>query len=163
MSTDMNNCNNYCENNVGPSKKEEESLFSVEVRMETYSILELASLRGKEKKARGFFNPPCVRFFPQLHRLLTERKVYMKSPELTEISAKHTFTDLQYLSISQSEVVVGGLWGGGANSSCAKSNYARRCNVTAHKRLFVRRTGREAKKPELYAMKISVRQQLGRR
>lgn len=92
----------------------------MEVRIETYSILELASVRGKEKKARGLFNPPCVRFFPQLRRLLTERKVYMKSPELTEISAKHTFTDLQYLSISQSEVVEGSVWGGGGKFQLRK-------------------------------------------
>lgn len=72
----------------------------------------------KEKKSSGPLQPPVCQFFVffflQLCRLLTERKVYMKSPELTEISAKHTFTGLQYLSISQSEVVEeGGRCGGG--------------------------------------------------
>lgn len=148
MSTDRNNRNHYCENNVGLQKQEEEeeSLLSVE-----FSEGNVFFSRGGEREAKGEESSgsgpppphlPCVRpfclfFFPQLCRLLTERKVCMKSPELTEISAKHTFTGLQYLSISQSEVVVVVVVRGGTNSSCAKSNYARRCNVTAHKRLSV--------------------------
>lgn len=84
------------------------------------SVGTLGSVRREEQKAQGLFNGPCVRSFPQLCRLLTERKVYMKSPELTEISAKHTFTGLQYLSLSQWEVVEEGLGGGGCKYQLRK-------------------------------------------
>lgn len=67
----------------------------MEVREEKIFFLSGGECEGKIEAGWWPLQPPCVLFFPPpLCRLLTERKVYIKSPELTEISAKHTFTGL---------------------------------------------------------------------
>lgn len=126
--------------------------------------------KGEESCSSGAPSPPlCAAvlfFFPAALQAADGKK---SLHEVTRAERDFCKTHFHGLTISVHKPIWGGgggAEGGGTNSSCAKSNYTQWCNVTAHKRLSVHPAvaggGRE-KKTELHAVKISVRQQLGRR